>query len=70
MTFDPGIDTEPSWSADGRKLYFTSDRAGSPQIYEIDVAQPGTRHARDLRRAATMRARACRRTASSWRWCS
>jgi TolB protein len=40
MTFDPGIDTEPLWSIDGRKLYFNSDRAGSPQIYEIDVSQP------------------------------
>ena len=40
MTFDPGIDTEPVWSPDGRKLYFMSDRAGGPQIYEIDVAQP------------------------------
>jgi TolB protein len=40
MTFDPGIDTEPTWSGDGRKLYFMSDRAGGPQIYEIDVDQP------------------------------
>ena len=40
MTFDPGIDTEPTWSLDGKKLYFNSDRAGSPQIYEIDVADP------------------------------
>ena len=40
MTFDPGIDTEPTWSSDGKKLYFNSDRAGGPQIYEIDVASP------------------------------
>jgi TolB protein len=40
MTFDPGIDTEPTWSNDGKKLYFMSDRAGNPQIYEIDVANP------------------------------
>jgi TolB protein len=40
MTFDPGIDTEPSWSSDGKKLYFNSDRAGGPQIYEIEVANP------------------------------
>jgi len=40
MTFDPGIDTEPQWSLDGRSLYFSSDRAGSPQIYQIDVSQP------------------------------
>ena len=40
MTFDPGIDTEPSWSSDGNKLYFMSDRAGGPQIYEVEVANP------------------------------
>jgi TolB protein len=40
MTFDPGIDTEPSWSLDGRKIYFNSDRAGGPQIYEVDVSNP------------------------------
>jgi TolB protein len=30
-----GIDTEPAWSADGRYIYFTSDRGGSPQVYRI-----------------------------------
>jgi TolB protein len=40
ITDDPAIDTEPAWAADGRSLYFTSDRAGSPQIYQIP-AQPG-----------------------------
>ena len=29
-----GIDTEPTWSADGSSLYFTSDRGGRPQIYQ------------------------------------
>jgi TolB protein len=40
ITDDPGIDTEPQWSKDGQSLYFTSDRAGGPQIYRIGV-QPG-----------------------------
>jgi TolB protein len=40
ITDDPGIDTEPTWAPDGRSLYFTSDRAGAPQIYRIGV-QPG-----------------------------
>jgi len=40
ITDDPGIDTEPQWSKDGRSLYFTSDRAGGPQIYRIGI-QPG-----------------------------
>jgi len=40
ITDDPGIDTEPQWSKDGASIYFTSDRAGGPQIYRIGV-QPG-----------------------------
>ena len=37
LTNNISIDTEPAWSVDGKKIIFTSDRAGSPQIYEIDV---------------------------------
>jgi TolB protein len=37
ITDDPAIDTEPEWAPDGRSLYFTSDRAGSPQIYQISA---------------------------------
>ncbi len=40
LTDDPAIDTEPAWAPDGKSIYFTSDRAGSPQIYRIPV-QPG-----------------------------
>jgi TolB protein len=39
---DPSIDTEPSWSPDGKFVYFTSDRAGGPQVYRIGV-NPGDR---------------------------
>jgi TolB protein len=42
ITDDPAIDTEAAWSPDGNSLYFTSDRAGSPQIYRVDVATSGT----------------------------
>ena len=31
------IDTEPSWTADGDGLIFTSDRSGKPQIYRIGL---------------------------------
>jgi len=31
------IDTEPVFTADGRAIYFVSDRGGSPQIYKIAV---------------------------------
>ena len=40
ITDDPAIDTEPTWSPDGRYLYFTSDRAGAPQIYRTGTT-PG-----------------------------
>lgn len=33
-----GIDTEPSWSPDGKSLIFTSNRGGKPQIYKITLA--------------------------------
>jgi TolB protein len=42
LTDDPSIDTEPAWSPDGKSIYFTSDRAGGPQIYRIGV-NPGDR---------------------------
>lgn len=42
ITDDPAIDTEPEWSRDGAALYFTSDRAGGPQIYRLQLA-PGER---------------------------
>jgi TolB protein len=32
------IDTEPAFTADGRSIYFVSDRGGSPQIYKVPVA--------------------------------
>ena len=31
----PSIDTEPRYSTDGKWIYFTSDRGGSPQIYRM-----------------------------------
>src|SRR3970282_718599 len=38
LTYDQAIDTEPSWSPDGRDIIFTSDRAGSPQIYRMNAS--------------------------------
>ena len=32
------IDTEPVFTADGRFIYFVSDRGGSPQIYRVPAA--------------------------------
>ena len=41
LTDTPAINTEATWSPDGRSIYFTSDRAGEPQIYKIG-ASPGS----------------------------
>jgi TolB protein len=40
LTDDPAIDTEAVWAPDGKSVFFTSDRAGSPQIYRVGL-QPG-----------------------------
>ena len=37
LTYDPGIDTEPSWSSDGSRIAFTSNRGGRPQVYQYDI---------------------------------
>lgn len=35
LTSNLSIDTEGTWSPDGKTIYFTSDRSGGPQIYKI-----------------------------------
>lgn len=35
LTEQRSIDTEAAWAADGAAIYFTSDRAGGPQIYRV-----------------------------------
>ena len=35
LTTHRAIDTEGTWSPDGRYIYFTSDRSGGPQVYRI-----------------------------------
>ena len=38
LTEDPGDDNMPSWSADGRSIYFSSDREGGPDIWRVPSA--------------------------------
>ncbi len=35
LTTHRAIDTEGTWSPDGRYIYFTSDRSGGPQVYRV-----------------------------------
>ncbi|MDE2155819.1 MAG: Tol-Pal system beta propeller repeat protein TolB [Xanthomonadaceae bacterium] len=35
LTHNLAIDTEPVWAPDGQSIYFTSDRSGQAQIYQI-----------------------------------
>jgi len=37
LTNNPAIDTEPSWSPDGKKIAFVSGRDGNPEIYLMNV---------------------------------
>ena len=37
VTMDAHIDRDPSWSADGRTLFFSSDRTGIANIYAVDI---------------------------------
>jgi len=37
LTTHRAIDTEGTWSPDGRHIYFTSDRAGGPQVYRVSA---------------------------------
>ena len=32
-----GIDSDPSWSPDGEKLVFVSDRHGNPHLFILDM---------------------------------
>jgi eukaryotic-like serine/threonine-protein kinase len=41
MTLNPAEDVVPGWSADGRWLYFASNRGGGHQIWKMRADQPG-----------------------------
>jgi TolB protein len=37
LTYNQAVDSSPTWSADGTRIIFISDRAGAPQLYEMTV---------------------------------
>lgn len=37
LTNDPGEDTYPTWSPDGKRIAFTSTRSGHAEIYVMDA---------------------------------
>jgi Tol biopolymer transport system component len=41
FTFDPGEDVFPTWSPDGRTLYFSSNAKGTPAVYRKAVEGAG-----------------------------
>ena len=52
LTFDPGLNFAPSWSPDGNKIAFLSDRNGAHRIYTMDTngqnVQQVTHHGREF----------------------
>ena len=54
VTDDRALDTNPAWSADGSKLYFSSDRSGIFNIYELDLRNRRLRQVTNVRIGALM----------------
>ena len=47
LTEDPALDGLPRWTADGKRVLFTSERTGRPQIWEIAVDDRRERRVRE-----------------------
>ncbi len=54
LTHDRALDQQPSWSPDGKTLFFVSDRTGIQNVYAMDVASRETWQVTNVRTGAFM----------------
>jgi hypothetical protein len=54
LTHDRALDLQPSWSPDGKTVYFSSDRTGIHNIYAYDLATEKTHQVTNVRTGAFM----------------
>jgi WD40-like Beta Propeller Repeat/Omp85 superfamily domain len=54
LTDDRAMDVNPTWSPDGKRLYFASDRTGIFNIYELTLAGGQLRQVTNVRTGALM----------------
>jgi len=47
LTDDPALDGLPRWTSDGKRVLFTSERTGKPQIWELTLEGGGPRRVRE-----------------------
>lgn len=47
LTDDPALDGLPRWTADGKRVLFTSERTGRPQIWELETDSGRQRRVRE-----------------------
>jgi hypothetical protein len=52
VTRDRAIDANPTWSPDGKTLYFASDRSGISNVYAYDVASKALKQVTNVRTGA------------------